>query len=142
MNEAALWNRIKPAIKDKGHLLRIESMSSLGIPDVNWCYKGIEIWMELKILRAKNKVHFEKHQPQYHIKRNRHGGLVYVVAGNPTNLIFARLTDLPNNREYVKNKISVCIHDIDVVLKYTDNKIDYRIAFMEFFRHAASGRVS
>lgn len=140
MNENALWNKIKPALK--GHPIRIESMSSLGIPDVNWCYKGVEVWMELKVIHGKDKIYVERYQPQYHIQRNRAGGLVYIVAGNSTNLVFARLTDLPVAREYVKGKIRLNIHDLDVVLKYSDKRLDYRTIFMEFFEHAKSRRVS
>jgi hypothetical protein len=46
-NESKLYNLIKTNIENV-HFMRIESYTEQGIPDVNACFNGKEIWLELK----------------------------------------------------------------------------------------------
>lgn len=50
MSEANLWQWLKRKVEDKRwHIVRIESNTVLGIPDVNYCSNtGMEGWVELK----------------------------------------------------------------------------------------------
>jgi hypothetical protein len=45
--ESKLWQRIKSNLK-KPHLIRLESNTINGIPDINGCWAGKEFWIELK----------------------------------------------------------------------------------------------
>ena len=46
-NESKLYALLKKHLKDV-HFTRIESHTENGIPDVNACYNGKDIWVELK----------------------------------------------------------------------------------------------
>jgi hypothetical protein len=52
-NESKLYNLIKTNLKNV-HFMRIESYTEQGIPDVNACHNGKELWLELKCNTAKN----------------------------------------------------------------------------------------
>jgi hypothetical protein len=45
--ESKLWQRIKNNVKQP-HLIRLESNTINGIPDINGCWAGKEFWIELK----------------------------------------------------------------------------------------------
>lgn len=48
--ESAFWQRrIKPTFP--GHIERIESLSSLGVPDTYFTINGLTAWIELKVLK-------------------------------------------------------------------------------------------
>ena len=76
--EAKLWQDVKKALKD-AHLVRIENKSSPGVPDVNGCYKGIEFWLELKVIKG-NSLQLSKFQKAWIYERTRAGGKVFVLA--------------------------------------------------------------
>ena len=74
--ESKLWQRIKKHIT-KPHLIRVESNTINGIPDINGCWKGKEFWMELK----SDKVGYpklSKWQISWINKRIKHGGIVII----------------------------------------------------------------
>jgi len=48
MTESDLWKMVRRAW-DYAHLVRIESSSSFGLPDINVCCNGKEFWVELKV---------------------------------------------------------------------------------------------
>lgn len=49
MSEKTLWNWLKGKVQPHWHILRVESNTLLGIPDVNYCSAtGMEGWVELK----------------------------------------------------------------------------------------------
>ena len=76
--EAKLWQDVKKALKD-AHLVRIENKASPGIPDVNGCYKGIEFWIELKVIKG-NSLQLSKFQKAWIYERTKSGGKVFVLA--------------------------------------------------------------
>ena len=76
--EAKLWQDVKKALKD-AHLVRIENKSGPGVPDVNGCYKGIEFWIELKVIKG-NSLRLSKFQKAFIDERSKHGGKVFVLA--------------------------------------------------------------
>tara|TARA_Y100000114_G_scaffold99180_1_gene92369 strand:+ start:3359 stop:3745 length:387 start_codon:yes stop_codon:yes gene_type:complete len=73
--ESDLWRRINLIQKTEPtwHLMRIESNTINGIPDVNGIIDGNEFWVELKANNAKN-VGLSKYQINWHLKRLRVGG--------------------------------------------------------------------
>ncbi len=74
--ESKLWQRIKKHIT-KPHLIRVESNTINGIPDINGCWKGNEFWIELK----SDKVGYpklSKWQISWINKRIKHGGIVII----------------------------------------------------------------
>ena len=76
--EAKLWQDVKKALKD-AHLVRIENKSGPGVPDVNGCYKGIEFWIELKVIKG-NSLRLSKFQKAWIYERTKFGGKVFVLA--------------------------------------------------------------
>lgn len=71
-----LWQRIKKNCL-KAHLVRIESSTMNGIPDINGCFASKEFWMELK----SDKVGYpklSKWQISWINKRIEHGGRVLI----------------------------------------------------------------
>jgi len=74
--ESKLWQRIKKNIT-KPHLIRVESNTINGIPDINGCWSGKEFWLELK----SDKVGYpklSKWQIAWINKRIKHGGIVII----------------------------------------------------------------
>ena len=68
--------RIKKNIT-KPHLIRVESNTINGIPDINGCWSGKEFWLELK----SDKVGYpklSKWQIAWINKRIKHGGIVII----------------------------------------------------------------
>ena len=71
-----LWQRIKKNIIEP-HLIRVESNTINGIPDINGCWSGKEFWIELK----SDKVGYpklSKWQISWINKRIKHGGIVII----------------------------------------------------------------
>ena len=74
--ESKLWQRIKKNIT-KPHLIRVESNTINGIPDINGCWDTKEFWMELK----SDKVGYpklSKWQISWMNKRILHGGIIII----------------------------------------------------------------
>lgn len=44
--EQKFWQLIKDHVP--GHVIRVESVVGSGVPDVNYCHQGNEMWLELK----------------------------------------------------------------------------------------------
>tara|TARA_R110002020_G_scaffold71042_1_gene183940 strand:+ start:2167 stop:2559 length:393 start_codon:yes stop_codon:yes gene_type:complete len=79
-NESKLWQRINliQKTKKRWHLMRIESSTINGIPDVNACIEDCEFWLELKANEAKN-CGLSKYQINWHLKRQRAGGKCFIL---------------------------------------------------------------
>ena len=78
--EKRLWGLLKSHLpKDCDHQ-RIETGSTgRGIPDVNLCWVGKEIWVELKIVKG-TKVDIMPEQCAWHYRRTRAGGTTWILA--------------------------------------------------------------
>lgn len=47
--ESVFWQYIRKALpKNNLHIMRVENLTNKGTPDINFCYKGVEGWIELK----------------------------------------------------------------------------------------------
>jgi len=63
----------------------IESTTGRGIPDVNICYQGVEVWTELKIFQG-GRVLLRPEQYAWGVRRTiEHRGRVFVVALHPND---------------------------------------------------------
>ena len=69
MNEKDLWQLVKKYIP--GHLIRIENISTKGVPDIHACHNGKSVWIELKI-GAGNTVYFQSSQVAFIHEAKKH----------------------------------------------------------------------
>lgn len=54
MKETRAFTRLKRAYP-KAHWIRLEGYASTGCPDVNGCFNGVEVWIELKQFKKPKK---------------------------------------------------------------------------------------
>ena len=80
MKESQFWALVKGKLP--GHVERVENALTRGTPDVNMCYEGSELWLELKVLDAKGNCELRPEQILWHRKRQENGGRVFVLARN------------------------------------------------------------
>jgi len=98
--ESDLWRRINLIQKTEPtwHLMRIESNTINGIPDVNGIIDGNEFWVELKANNAKN-AGLSKFQINWHLKRLRAGGKCSILNAplpkSPLELLEVREPGVP-----------------------------------------------
>lgn len=73
--EQKLWDMVRDKTKHLPvHWQRVETaMTGAGVPDLNMCYKGIEMWVELKVT-ATTRPEIRPLQCSWHLKRHRAGG--------------------------------------------------------------------
>lgn len=97
-NETTLRKYLSPLIN--GHVCQIEShATAVGIPDTNYCIKGVEGWIELKFARDNNKVKVRPLQWNWFRKRLKagHTRLFLMLRweySNLTNHYLIRVRDL------------------------------------------------
>jgi hypothetical protein len=58
---------------------RFENLVGMGAADVNGCCRGTEAWIENKIIHG-NQIKFQPQQPAWLLKRQSHGGNVFILA--------------------------------------------------------------
>jgi hypothetical protein len=66
----------------KGHVVRIENVAEAGIPDVNICYFGIDVWVETKVAKMR-QVMLRPEQHAWMTRRAVAGGCCFVVSKIP-----------------------------------------------------------
>jgi hypothetical protein len=59
---------------------RIEAFSGSGIPDINACFRGVEFWIETKIMQPNGRVYLRKYQYAWIRRRVNAGGRVFIFA--------------------------------------------------------------
>ena len=115
MSEHNLWVRIRSNIGDRGHFVRMEFNPEAGIPDVDYCIKGVEGKIELKYTasvpaRANTAVFtnggLRDAQIAWIYTRVRHGGRVWILPQ-----IGERLFLVPG--KYCREFNSMTTHQID-----------------------------
>ena len=78
--ESSLWRLVKNNLP--GHLCRIENVVGVGCPDVNACYKGNEVWLEMKVCKG-NFVYFKASQVAWFQQRMKEkGNAKFVIQWN------------------------------------------------------------
>jgi|TARA_A100001515_G_scaffold2896_2_gene2881 Holliday junction resolvase len=77
--EAELWKLIRKNFPKEAHVQRIETGGTgRGVPDVNYCQEGKEIWIELKSIKG-NKLTLSPFQMTWIHNRIRSGGNCAIV---------------------------------------------------------------
>lgn len=88
--EGLLWQRLRGGIAMVGrpHICRIEShATSVGFPDVEMCWDGVMIWVELKSWDPKKGWHIRPSQLTWMRDRLMAGGKnIFVIADRKTAL--------------------------------------------------------
>lgn len=88
MSEHNLWVRLRTNIGHRGHFVRMEFNPEAGIPDVDYCIKGVEGKIELKYTatapkRSNTSVFttggLRSAQEAWIYTRVRHGGRVWIL---------------------------------------------------------------
>ena len=88
MKESAFWQLVKKNLPNT-HLQRIETGGTgRGIPDLNGCYKGVEFWVELKVVNAGKMIRLRPEQIGWLVKRSMHGGRSFVLVRTPDAQIY------------------------------------------------------
>ena len=82
--EARLWQWLRERLQS-GHFTRVESETSPGVPDVNYCVQGSEGWIELKAAKRATGKPFKKRglrpeQIRWIMTHLAHGGTVWIIA--------------------------------------------------------------
>lgn len=78
--ESQLWRDIRDALPRHIDTTRIENLASAGIPDVTACRKGVDVWMELKIIKGK-RIEVRYSQLNWIRRRTKAGAQnIFVVA--------------------------------------------------------------
>ena len=124
MSEHNLWVRIRDNIGYRGHFVRMEFNPEAGIPDVDYCIKGIEGKIELKYTAAKparettsvfTNGGLRDAQIAWIYTRVRHGGRVYILPQ-----IGKRLFLLPG--EHCRTFNEMTFHEIDKAAVWSTDK--------------------
>ena len=77
--ESQFWTLVKPHIPKDAHVQRIETgLTGKGVPDLNYCQNGKEIWIELKSIQG-NKSQLSPFQIAWIHNRAKAGGNCYVL---------------------------------------------------------------
>lgn len=87
MLEKYLWRMIRENTSVAIDWCREENVVAAGMPDVNGCRHGVDIWLELKIFGG-NKIHFRPSQPSWIRRRCAHGGRVWIVAWKEPGVLY------------------------------------------------------
>jgi len=106
--EAVLWGWLRDRLPS-GHYSRVESETSPGIPDVNFCVRGVEGWVELKSTAKTSGHPFRRRgdkgkglraaQIRWITGRVKEGGRVWILAsvGQTLVLVHGRYADAFND---------------------------------------------
>jgi hypothetical protein len=74
------------------HWSRIENSVGVGMPDLHGCWKGKELWFELKIHGGAPT---RPSQNVWHLRRKRAGGKSYRLTYNPKkNILYVAVVDI------------------------------------------------
>jgi|TARA_Y100000034_G_scaffold68872_1_gene83108 hypothetical protein len=79
-SEKTFWRLLKSHLPKGCDHQRIETGSTgRGIPDVNLCKDGVEIWVELKVVIGRS-IDLSPEQVAWHYRRNAAGGTTWIMA--------------------------------------------------------------
>ena len=77
--EASLWKLLKANLPKEAHVQRIETGGTArGVPDVNVCHAGKEVWIELKSIKG-NKLTLTEFQIVWMHNRSISGGNCFIL---------------------------------------------------------------
>jgi len=78
MTEHELYRWIHDHFSKSMDVTRIENIAGSGMPDLNLCHIGFEVWLECKCLPPR-LVLLRPEQYAWGVRRANHGGLVFVI---------------------------------------------------------------
>ena len=115
VTETALRKKLKEWLPKNTHYQPVESSTSSGVPDINFCLNGIEVWAELKIVKGKRKLRFQKalspYQWNWLSARAKAKGVVWVIAQHNEDILLydcrLLLKAFQNNRDELPANPSV-----------------------------------
>lgn len=86
-NESEFKTRFRALLTKTCHVVAIENNIGRGMPDLNICHDGKEVWVELKVFSI-GRVLIRPEQYAWGMKRSvEHGGTVYIAALHPNDRI-------------------------------------------------------
>jgi hypothetical protein len=85
VTERQLYGRLRRRVP-RAHFQRIESRVGPGVPDVNMCYRGVESWLELKVVKRPKrggpiKPRVRAAQVAWLARRRKAGGNAWLLLG-------------------------------------------------------------
>lgn len=115
MKESDLWRLIRDKIK--GHIVRVENAIGTGLPDVNACYNGNDVWIELKLANS-NRVTLRSTQLIWFMHRLKQGGRVKLLyrSKDELGIIDGRILEAAKDRfkaSVIDQKFSVNVRDLE-----------------------------
>ncbi|TAK94336.1 hypothetical protein EPO05_06475 [Patescibacteria group bacterium] len=91
---------IREQLRTTCDVVRIENTISSGMPDLNICRQGHEVWVESKVM-VLGRVLLRKEQFAWGVRRSAHGGHVRILAWHPAaNTLFGWRYPLVGVREH------------------------------------------
>lgn len=84
MRESYFWKTVRDGVQHV-HWSRIENIAGTGIPDLNGCYLGREVWLELKMFSGR-QIQVRSSQLVWMTKRIQVGGRVLLMARTPNEI--------------------------------------------------------
>ena len=78
-NESKIYNLIR-SVLNNATILRVETYTQRGVPDLYLCRAGKSVWIELKSNNLKN-LGLSGYQVNWIVNHQRNGGSVYVLNG-------------------------------------------------------------
>jgi len=97
--ESQFWSLMKPHIPNEAHVQRIETGGTgKGVPDVNYCQNGKEIWIELKSIKG-NKSELSPFQIAWLYNRAKAGGNCFVLIRKNREIKLFQPTELKEIQE-------------------------------------------
>jgi hypothetical protein len=91
VTERQLYGRLRRRVP-RAHFQRIESRVGPGVPDVNMCYRGVESWLELKVVKRPKRggpLHprVRAAQVAWLARRRKAGGNAWLLLGIDTDVL-------------------------------------------------------
>jgi hypothetical protein len=107
LKEKVYATMLKTHLAKLGQWCRIENVVGIGIPDVNFFFRGKDIWIEIKIVKGKRAI-FETSQITWFTKRVREGGDALVFARKDQEMWIIRASELLPHVQYsVKPHVNI-----------------------------------
>lgn len=111
-------------IRKLGDVQLIENLYDRGVPDVNICVQGVEIWIETKYAKH-NKIDFSPEQRAWHIRRKINGGQAFVICYH-------------ENKNEISFNEFILQGDCPMYELFRCKKDDFHETFHELLKHAVN----
>ncbi len=99
--EQQLYQLVKDHLP--GHYLRIESVASVGAPDIELCYEGVSCWIELKC-PPKEMMIWDMLRPSqqiWHLKRFKQHGKVFIIYRIANTILLLKAVRIATQHSFI-----------------------------------------